>query len=158
MVGSASIGNGHTRSGIRRDGRICQTLDDGLKTVREDETGRGVRGNRRQRREAGSRRHHRDIRTGRVEGDGWVRFIGRAKRGTNIQTIIVAKPTKQIPIRAVFILLDGSRETRGSGSPGVGPSADATRPPGEGEAAAGAGAGAGAGAPTGAGAGAAGGP
>ncbi len=116
MVGSTSIGDSHTRSGIRRDGRIGQTSDDGLKTVQEDETGRGGRGKRRKRREAGSRRHHRDIRTGRVEGDGWVRFIGRAKRDTKIQTIVVASPAKQVPIRAVFILLDSSRETRGSGS------------------------------------------
>jgi len=115
VVGSTSIGNGHTRSGIRRDGRIGQTSDDGLKTGWEDETGRGGRGKRRKRREAGSRRHHRDIRTGRVEGDIWVRFIGRTKRDTKIQTIVVASPAKQVPIQAVFILLDSSRETTGSG-------------------------------------------
>ena len=154
MVGSTSISDGHTRSGIRRDGRIGQTSDDWLKTVREDETGRGGRGERRKGREAGSRRHHQDIRTGRVEGDGWVRFIERTKRDTKIQTIVVASPAKQVPIRAIFILLDSSRETRGSGSTMGRTVSGCNTPPGEGEAAAGAGAGE----PAGAGEGVVGGP
>ncbi len=120
MVGSTSISNSHTRSRIRRDGRIDQASDDGLKTVWEDETGRGGRGERKKGREAGSRRHHRDIRTGRVEGDGWVRFIGRTKRGTKIQTIIVAHPAKHIIIRAVFIFFDRGHETRRSGARSTG--------------------------------------
>ena len=39
VVGGTSVGDGHPRSGIRRDGRSSQTTDNGLKLVWEDETG-----------------------------------------------------------------------------------------------------------------------
>ena len=88
-----------------------------MKPVREDKAGRG----RREwiRRKVGSRRHHGDVKARWVEGNGWVRFSRRTKRGTKIQTLVV-RPAEHILIRAVFVFFHCGHETRRSGARAAG--------------------------------------
>ena len=103
-----------------------------MESVREDKARRGRReGNRRK---VGSHWHNGDVTGQRVKRNGWVRFIGRTKRGTKIQTTIVARPAKHILVQAVFIFFNCSCETRGSGTRATGDRSVRgcdTPPPGE---------------------------
>ena len=89
-----------------------------MKPVQEDKAGRG----RREwiRRKVGSRRHHGDVKARWVEGNGWVRFIRRTKRGTKIQTLVVTRPAEHIFILAVFVFCVCGHETRRSGARAAG--------------------------------------